>query len=225
MDDIRAVMDAAGTERAVLLGIEDGFALDGALRGDLPGADDRVDRVRRDRADRMGTRLPVRRDAGGLRRRPGRHRAGLGDARARGELDAVRVPRRTWTMRKRSNSSARGCGAAAGRATRLPGTRSIGMSTSGISSRRSASRRSSSIGSETGPFRSRTGGTSPSTSPAPTLIELPGAEHGWTADGKIPDAVGTLHRASDAARRRSSTGSSRRCCSPTSWDRPRKRRS
>jgi class 3 adenylate cyclase/pimeloyl-ACP methyl ester carboxylesterase len=36
MDDIRAVMDAAGTERAVLLGIEDGFALTALFAATYP---------------------------------------------------------------------------------------------------------------------------------------------------------------------------------------------
>ena len=59
--------------------------------------------------------------------------------------------------------------------------------------------------------------------PGAQLVELPGAAHAWDADGALPMEVGrflaTIHR-----RRSTSTGSSARCCSRTSWTRPRSRR-
>ena len=58
-----------------------------------------------------------------------------------------------------------------------------------------------------------------------TIIELPGSEHGWTAGDDLPGRRRGDSSVSFAARRPSSTGCSRPCCSPTSWDRPRKRRS
>ena len=36
MDDVRAVMDAAGSERAALFGVSEGGPMCAALRGDLP---------------------------------------------------------------------------------------------------------------------------------------------------------------------------------------------
>ena len=43
IDDVRAVVDAAGSERPVLLGIAEGWADEPALRGLLPGARERPD--------------------------------------------------------------------------------------------------------------------------------------------------------------------------------------
>ena len=63
MDDVRAVMDAVGSERAALFGYSEGGADVRALRRDVPGADDRAHHDRQLCAPDMGARLPLGRHA------------------------------------------------------------------------------------------------------------------------------------------------------------------
>jgi pimeloyl-ACP methyl ester carboxylesterase len=57
MDGIRAVMDAVGVERAVVVGQADGVPVATVFRGDVPGARERADRVCRVGADAAGAWL------------------------------------------------------------------------------------------------------------------------------------------------------------------------
>ena len=59
MDDIRAVMDSAGSERAAILGVSEGGADECALRGHLSGAHGGLDPLRNVRADWLGSRLSM----------------------------------------------------------------------------------------------------------------------------------------------------------------------
>ena len=92
MDDVRAVMDAAGTERAVLVGFETGFAVAAMLprpsRNARPGSSRSARRLAK-----CGPRLPLRPDRRGLRRRARRDRTGMGNLRTRTEVDVIPEPR------------------------------------------------------------------------------------------------------------------------------------
>ena len=70
MDDVRAVMDAVGSERAALVGLLRGRPAVPPLRSDLSGAHCRDGDHRRIRAEIVGRRLPVRPTAGRLRHVP-----------------------------------------------------------------------------------------------------------------------------------------------------------
>ena len=63
MDDVRAVMDTVGSERAALFGYSEGGPMCAALRGHVSGADDRADHGRELRAPDVGPRLPLGRQA------------------------------------------------------------------------------------------------------------------------------------------------------------------
>ena len=58
MDDVVAVMDAAGSERAAVFAQLEGGAMARPVRGHPSRADDRADAVRGDAADVVGARLP-----------------------------------------------------------------------------------------------------------------------------------------------------------------------
>ena len=84
LDDVRAVMEAAGSERAVLLGVSEGGPMCSLFAATYPGKDRSADHDRQLRAAAAGRRLSVGPDARGARRvlpddhrrvgRPGRHR-------------------------------------------------------------------------------------------------------------------------------------------------------
>ena len=64
MDDVRAVMDAVGSQRAALYGGSEGAADERSLRRDLSGADRRARSAQRLPAHDVGARLPVGTDRG-----------------------------------------------------------------------------------------------------------------------------------------------------------------
>ena len=74
MDDVRAVMDAVGSERAALLGVSEGGPMCSAVRRDLSGEDERAGDDRHLREADLGAGLSVGADArrarGVLRRDP-----------------------------------------------------------------------------------------------------------------------------------------------------------
>ncbi len=59
MDDIRAVMDAAGSKRAAIFGMAEGGAISRVFAATLPGADERARPVRHLAPDEVGGRLPL----------------------------------------------------------------------------------------------------------------------------------------------------------------------
>ncbi len=91
MDDVRAVMDAVGSERAVVLGISEGGADVGALRRDPPSAHHGARSDGYLRADDARARLPDRRQRGGRRRTPRGHR---GRRLGVGRDEGMALPRR-----------------------------------------------------------------------------------------------------------------------------------
>ena len=69
MDDVRAVMDAVGSRRAVLFGYSEGAPMAILFAASYPERDARAGPLRRLReAARPGRRLPVGADAGGASR-------------------------------------------------------------------------------------------------------------------------------------------------------------
>ena len=85
MDDIRAVMDAVGSERAALVGISEGGPLAVPLRGHLPRTHERAGAVGDVHAWLTRPRLPDRVPSGGdlSPDRRGRRAVGAGDCAAR----------------------------------------------------------------------------------------------------------------------------------------------
>ena len=140
MDDIRAVMDAVGSESAVVMGESEGAPAGHALRGRAPGADAGADPPGRrgPRADRR--RLAVGRGDRRAVRGQRRQDPGASGARARASRRGSRRSRTTRACPPSRRGGARPSGTPrrrrAGR--RSPGWRST--STSATSSRRSTSR-------------------------------------------------------------------------------------
>ena len=94
MDDVRAVMDAVGAERAVVVGVSRGRADVHAVRRHPPGPLPGADHPRRLRAPQLGARLPDRPP-----RRAGRLAAP--DRRAVGPLRHRALPRRAGAVDRR----------------------------------------------------------------------------------------------------------------------------
>jgi len=87
MDDVRAVMDAAGSERAAIFGISEGGPMADPLRGDLSGAGVRPRPLPNVAPPRSGSGLAARASAGSMAGDHRRPRAPLGHARLRGRRD------------------------------------------------------------------------------------------------------------------------------------------
>ena len=88
MDDVRAVMDAAGSERAALIGSCGRRGDRRLVRGHVPRADGRPHSQQPHRSREMGIRLPV-----GKPRRAGQRRLVRGDWGTREAVEASRLPR------------------------------------------------------------------------------------------------------------------------------------
>ena len=119
MDDVRAVMDAAGSERAVLFGVSESAPLHVPLRRHLSGADSGPDPLWRLRLGGARTRLPLAANRRGVRGGPRRRRAGrstrTGAPRASATAGVSTPSSPTWRRVSRANprfapGSAPSCG-------------------------------------------------------------------------------------------------------------------
>jgi pimeloyl-ACP methyl ester carboxylesterase len=101
-EDLRAVLDAADSERAVILGDVSGGASGSVLRSDISLSGPGTDPQRGVRTRRLGSRLPDRDEGAELSRRARGHRATVGHDRVRSGDDrrAGAVARsRRWIRR------------------------------------------------------------------------------------------------------------------------------
>ena len=80
VDDLRTVLDAVGSERAVLVALADGGPLGCMFAGDPSGANHGTRPVQHETTDRLVTGLPMGHARAPVRARDGRHRPRLGNA-------------------------------------------------------------------------------------------------------------------------------------------------
>ena len=91
VDDLRAVLDAVGSERALLVALADGGPLGCMFAASHPERTRGAGPLQHETADRLGSRLPVGHARRRVRARAGGHRPRLGDA-AMAEANARRAP-------------------------------------------------------------------------------------------------------------------------------------
>ena len=224
-DDLRAVLDAVGSERAVVLGDADAGALAAFFAAAPPGTGAGPDPQRRLRAEGVGARLPDRADGGGLPRGPSKTWCGAGERRSWHRTGSMPRRRRSRTTRSTSSGSPRPCATARPRrppsSSRTRSTPSMCGRSSGPCRRRPSCWRSPVLWTRR---RARTRSCRPDPRREVRRASRAGLHHGAHEPGAAAGCDRRVHPIGERRGAPRSTGSWRPCCSPTSWARPSGRR-